>query len=117
MALKWKTVIPVVIVAVIVVLIGYSQLKTKAPSSTEPEQPQGQAADVTPPAATGGQEQVPVATPPTATGNVGDIVAALLEDSSSEALGFQKESEDINLIGNDSQAISDFGQSYDETAF
>lgn len=52
---------------------------------------------------------------PKATGNIDDAVISLLQDASSEELFFENElSGDISLVNMDSQAIDDFGQSYNE---
>lgn len=51
---------------------------------------------------------------PKATGNIDDAVISLLQDASSEELFLEEESGDISLVNMDSQAIDDFGQSYNE---
>lgn len=47
------------------------------------------------------------------TGNIDDVVAILLADASSDGAALLTET-DISLIDTDSQAIDDFGQSYNE---
>ncbi len=54
---------------------------------------------------------------PVATGNVNDVYTTLVQDSSVEATIFADETSDADLVGEDDQAISDFGQSYDENTF
>lgn len=56
--------------------------------------------------------------PAAATGNIDDAVNALFSDSSDETLQTAKAmDDDAALLGLDSQAIGDFGQSYNETDF
>src|SRR3989344_5365809 len=55
--------------------------------------------------------------PPTATANVDDAVNALLLESSLDATAFSEESAESAVLQDDSQAISDFGQTYDEREF
>ena len=106
MTSKWKIIIPVGVIAAIALWVGYSQLKTKAPQYTTKQAP------------TETQKQIVTeAVPPVASGNIDDVVSALLQDSSGETLAFQEETGDIDLIAADSQAISDFGQSYNENEF
>lgn len=93
---------PVGIVVVIALVVSYSQFGSKVlryvPTKT-------------------GEKVVTEITPPAATGNIDDLVKALLQDTSNEALGAEEESNDAALIAADSQEISDFGQSYDENKF
>lgn len=58
-------------------------------------------------------ERVP--SPPAATGSIDDTVNAILQDVTTDVVS--GEDADAALIGTDSQAISDFGQSYGENAF
>jgi len=51
-------------------------------------------------------------TPPAATGNIDDAVNAILQDVVTDAAA--GEDLDVATVGSDGQAISDFGQSYDE---
>ena len=52
---------------------------------------------------------------PPATGNVDDIVNLLLQDADSEAAELADEDNDTSLITSDAQAITEFGQSNDES--
>jgi len=53
-------------------------------------------------------------TPPPATGKIDDTVAALLQDSENETIASQEENSEASAIIDDSQTISDFGQTYNE---
>ena len=103
--LKWKIIIPVI--AIFALVAGYLQIKKQTPNNLQEQQEE--------------QEQNAPATEtiasPVATGNIDDTIDALLQDSSNEVLMSQDESSDIDLINADSQAISDFGQSYNENEF
>ncbi|PIU75255.1 MAG: hypothetical protein COS76_01780 [Candidatus Portnoybacteria bacterium CG06_land_8_20_14_3_00_39_12] len=55
-------------------------------------------------------------TPPPATGKVDDTVNALLQEIEDETLASQEENNEANAIIDDSQTISDFGQTYNENA-
>lgn len=93
MAINWKLVFGVIILALIV-SVSYYQFILKAPSE--------------------------IAKAPTevnivpATGDVDDAVLALLNDADAEAAILANIENDANLIIADSQAIDDFGQSYNE---
>lgn len=105
---KWKIIIAIVIVAFVAILIMYTQIGTKAP---QPQQP-----SIQKPLAPA-EEKISEVAPPAATGDVDDAVNALLQDSSLETLASEEESGDANLLGMDTQEISDFGQSYDTSEF
>jgi hypothetical protein len=96
MAINWKLVFGVIILAIIA-SVSYYQFVLKTPS-----------------------EVAEVAKAPTevnivpATGNVDDAVLALLNDADAEAAILANVENDANLITADSQAINDFGQSYNE---
>jgi hypothetical protein len=94
MAINWKLVLGIVILAVIAgvsyyqfVLVEKSSEVAKAPTD--------------------------IAVIP-ATGNVDDVVAALLNDADAETTILANVENDVNLVVADSQAIDDFGQSYNE---
>lgn len=53
--------------------------------------------------------------PPAATGDIDDTVNAILQDVATDVVS--GEDADAALIGTDSQAIGDFGQSYGENNF
>jgi hypothetical protein len=62
----------------------------------------------------------PLAKPPAVTSKVDDVVSAILTDSSDEISQIAKATDDdITLAGldSDSEAISDFGQPYNENDF
>jgi uncharacterized protein YxeA len=54
---------------------------------------------------------------PTATGGINETIDALIGESAVDAAVFSQEENDKNLLGSDSQAISNLGQSYDENEF
>jgi len=93
MAINWKLVFGVIILA-LVASVSYYQFVLKAPSE--------------------------IAKAPTevnivpATGNIDDTVLALLNDADAEVAILANIENDANLIIADSQAIDDFGQSYNE---
>ena len=116
MAAKWKVIIPVGIIALVVLIVGINRfggesMEKEYPAQTAPTQtPQGSAVGQMP-------SPSPVPLPP-ATGNVDDVLAALLSDSSAEISSTVKAmDDDAALVGSDSQAISDFGQVYNENEF
>ena len=55
--------------------------------------------------------------PPAATGNVDDLVAATMAEISDEELLLKEEENDPSFLILDSQEISDFGQTIDESEF
>ena len=57
------------------------------------------------------------ASPSVATGNVDDAVNSVLLEASADAAVFGDESADSAVLQEDTQAISDFGQTYDEKQF
>jgi len=115
LSLKWKIIIPVVVI--LALIAGYLQIKNAKQNITEEtpinfQEQQEQAQKQ--------QEQnttIPEVVLPVATGNIDDTVNALLQDSSSETGILQEEMADADIIADDSQAISDFGQSYNENEF
>lgn len=64
-----------------------------------------------------GPSQVMEIKPPTATGKVDDLVAATMVEISDEELLIKEEEKDTALISLDSQEISDFGQTINESEF
>lgn len=102
---KWKIFVPVGIVALaIIAVVIYSQLGKEAPS----EQAVGQQVEE--------QQQVAVIIVP-ATGNIDDAINALLQEAFADKAALSQEEGDASLLFADSQAISDFSQSYDESEF
>ncbi len=59
-------------------------------------------------------QELPVVTTIPATGNVDDAINAILNEAIDEQALFTDEGKDAMLLGADSQAISDFGQSFNE---
>jgi hypothetical protein len=110
MAKNWKIIVSVGVLALIALVAVITQFGGK------PEQVSGPAPTEEQPLA---QPSVaPVAKPPAATANVDDVVDALFADSSDEISQVSKAvDDDVNLVGLDSQAISDFGASYNEKDF
>ena len=104
---KWKMIIAVVVV-IAAILIVYALIGTKTP---EPLQPSIQK----PPAQS--EKKISEIAPPEAIGNVDDSVDALLQDSALEMLASEEENSDADLLGADTQVISDFGQSYETSEF
>lgn len=113
MALKWKLVILFGAAAVIVLVMVYSPLKFGNQLLSD-----NQTSEQTGVSPVGGANSTltPVAPSP-ATGNIDDAAAAILRDSADDAAAFQTENGELNFIAADSQAISDFGQVYDEKEF
>lgn len=93
MAINWKLVFGVIILA-LVASVSYYQFVLKTPSEI-----------------TKAPTEVNIVP---ATGNVDDVVLALLNDVDAEAAILANVENDANLIIADSQAINDFGQSYNE---
>ena len=104
---KWKMIIAVVVV-ITAILIVYALIGTKTP---EPLQPSIQK----PPAQS--EKKISEIAPPAATGNIDNSVDALLQDSALETLASEEENSDADLLGADTQVISDFGQSYETSEF
>ena len=104
---KWKMIIAVVVV-IAAILIVYALIGTETP---EPLQPSIQK----PPAQS--EKKISEIAPPAATGNIDNSVDALLQDSALETLASEEENSDADLLGADTQAISDFGQSYETSEF
>lgn len=105
LSLKWKIIIPVVVI--LALIAGYLQHKNTKQNIAEQE-------------SINLQEQQQATTEvvlPVATGNVDDTVNALLKDSSGETEILQEEADDIDVVGDDNQEISDLGQIYDENEF
>ncbi|KKQ76731.1 MAG: hypothetical protein US98_C0027G0007 [Parcubacteria group bacterium GW2011_GWC1_38_6] len=97
----WKILTVVVILLLLVVAFDYYQLKTGSPQQDSSNQDNVAGEKV-------------LVEPSVATGNIDDAVNALLRETTNELIIFEEESEDAVLIEVDSQAISDFSQSYDE---
>ena len=100
MTINWKVWAPLGIVAVAALAItGFYQFGIKAPQA---------------PIAV---EKLPVAIIKPATGNADDAVNAILAGVADDQALFASVEKDAELIIVDSQAISDFGQSYNENEF
>lgn len=110
---KWKVVVPVTIVVLAIIVWGIVQFGPKSPT-TGPEIGQP-----------GSEEYVekeyvktpPEVSVPQVTGDIDDTIDALAALSENEMLIITEEGNDASLINFDSQAISDFGQSYNENEF
>ena len=98
-----------VVVVIAAILIVYALIGTETP---EPLQP-----SIQKPPATSSAEKVSETALPEATGNVDDSADALLQDSALETLASEEENSDADLLGADTQVISDFGQSYETSEF
>ncbi|MDP3734954.1 MAG: hypothetical protein Q8R39_00825 [bacterium] len=106
MTINWKIWAPLgIIVLVALVAIGFSKSEVpQAPVTGEPRQA---------PVVREESQAQPAAIAP-ATGNVDDAVNAILASISDDQSLFAEAEKDAALIDADSQAISDFGQSYNE---
>jgi tetrahydromethanopterin S-methyltransferase subunit B len=110
MTINWKIWAPLGIVAVVaLVIISSYQFGTKSP--------QAPIAEETPQAPVAVSQELPVAVTKPATGNVDDAVNAILAGISDDEALLADAAKDAELIAADSQAISDFGQSYNENEF
>lgn len=108
MTINWKVWMPLGIIAVVaLVVIGSYQFGTKAPVAEE--------TPLAPIAAP--KQELPVAVTKPATGNVDDAVNTILASVFDDQAIFADVEKDAELVAADSQAISDFGQSYNENEF
>jgi len=80
-------------------------------------QPGESPASPTPLASTETQTTPAVTITPTGDSDIDEVINGLLSNSISEGTVVSEENNDASLINADSQAISDFGQSYDEKGF
>jgi flagellar basal body-associated protein FliL len=101
MTINWKIIIPVLVILVVAAGLIYYQFGIK------PLQPQYTTEKAAP-------EQAAKITPPPATGNIDDAINAFIQDATNEQALAADEDADTSLIDLDSQAINDFGQSYNE---
>lgn len=102
MTWNWKVILPLGIVTVLVVVVLSYQIG-KRPQVAE-EQPSSPVAEK------------PAVLPP-ATGNVDDAVNAVIVATDNELTVLNEYDSDVALVEADSQAISDFGQAYNENEF
>ncbi len=107
MTVHWKVWAPIGIVAVVALAIMSSyQFGTKEPQAPVAEEtPQAPIAAPT--------QELPVAVTKPAIGNVDDAVNAILAGVSDDQALFADVGKDAALVAADSQAINDFGQSYE----
>ena len=110
---KWKIIVPVVIVVLAIFVWGIVQFGPKGPT-TGPETGQPDSGEYV--------EKEYVKTPPAVavpqvTGDINDTIDALTALSENEMIVITDEGNDASLMDFDSQAISDFGQSYNENEF
>jgi hypothetical protein len=99
---KWKILIPVVAIALVIVIFGISELNLFDNGDNL-----AKVQDVS-------KEMLPI---PETTGNIDDVVEAILTFSENEGILMSEEIADANLLTADSQEINDFGQSYNENEF
>jgi hypothetical protein len=98
---RWKIFVPVGIVALAIIALAiYSQLGKETPQVAQEQE--------------GAEQQVAVVP---ATGNVDDAINALVQAATADQAASNQEEGDISLLLADSQAIGDFGQSYNESEF
>jgi len=110
---KWRVIVPVVIVVLAVVVWGIIQFGQKGPI-TGPEEGQPTGQEYIEKEYVKTPKEVPV---PEITGDIDDVINAMSAFSENEMVIITDEGNDASLINLDSQAISDFGQSYDESEF
>ncbi|MFZ5559893.1 MAG: hypothetical protein ACOZAL_03840 [Patescibacteria group bacterium] len=123
--IKWKILVPVALVILIAVVWGIVQFGQKAPiTGPEGEKLTGgeQLTGEEQPTAEEYIEKKYVETPkevpvPETTGDIDNVIDAMVALSENEMVIITDEGNDASLINLDSQAISDFGQSYDENEF
>ena len=101
MTINWKIWLPIVLLVAVAAIIVGTRTQVKLP--TEPAE--------TEPTETEPAETEPAA-PPTV--DVDEIINDILNETSGEETSLNQALEDTELIDYDSQAISDFGQSYGE---
>lgn len=120
MTINWKVWTPLGTIAVVaLVIIGSYQFGTKAPQApVTGETPQTPVAEESLQAPVAGEERraQPIVVKP-ATGNVDDAVNAILAGISDDQALFADAEKDAALVNADSQAISNFGQSYNANEF
>ncbi len=108
---SWKVIIPAAVVVLLLLIVGFSYLGPKRIQPTSGPQDQ-----------LGAEQEKFVETPnpvpvPKTTGDINDTIDALTALSENEMVIITEEGNDASLVTLDSQAISDFGQSYDENEF
>jgi hypothetical protein len=104
---KWKMAVPVVLV----VLVVAGLMIIRSGQKLQPTQEESQAINTE-------YVRVPVEIPiPKATGNIDDIIDAMTAFAENEQVITVEEGNDASMVMLDSQAISDFGQSYNENEF
>jgi len=104
---KWKFVVPVAIAVLLIIawgIIKFGPLGAVPPSTTEQEQTTTEQYVQVPP-------EIPVPEPD---GQIDNAIDALTALSANEQTVIVEEGNDASMVTIDSQAISDFGQSYDE---
>lgn len=111
MAKNWKILIPIGVLILVAVAVVITQFIGKPQKGTSPATTEESLLATPSPVEPAGKS-------PVETANVDDVVNALFTDSLDEITQIsQGMDDDIELIGLDSQAISDFGQSYNENDF
>ena len=99
---KWKILIPVAIIVLLVIIWGSNGFNTFNNGENL-----GKVQDMS-------KEMIPVSS---TIENVDDVVDVILTFSENEGILMSEEIADANLITADSQEIIDFGQSYNENEF
>lgn len=112
MAMKWKIIAPVGVVAIIaLVLIGANQFGTKSPQAPIADNAQNQEQSIAI------SQDLPVATSKPATGDIDETVNTILAAAFEEEAFFADAIKDAELITADNQSINNFAQSYYENEF
>jgi hypothetical protein len=108
---KWKMAVPIVLVVLVVAGLMIIHSGQKIQPVLEPAQEQSQSAETE-------YVQIPEEViVPQATGNIDDIINAMTALAENEQVIIIEEGNDASMVTIDSQAISDFGQSYNENEF
>jgi len=104
---KWKMAVPVVLV----VLVVAGLMIIRSGQKPQPVQEESWATDTE-------YVQVPIEIPvPQATGSIDNVINAMMAFAENEQVITVEEGNDASMVTLDSQAISDFGQSYNENQF
>jgi len=112
---KWKIVIPVVVVVLVIVGLVVAGTFKKTGQSTQETKNNAPTQENT---ETTEYVHVPAEVPvPAANGTVNDIIDSMTAFAQNEETVTVEEGNDASMVTIDSQAVSDFGQSYDENQF
>jgi hypothetical protein len=106
---KWKMAIPVVLV--VLVVAGLMIIRSGQKTQPAPESVQEQSTET-------GYVQTPEEVPvPRALGTIDDVIDAMTAFAENEQVIIVEEGNDASMVTIDGQAVSDFGQSYNENEF